>query len=504
MHATRSTLSNLVWLGACQRATIGLIMSPQISSRSLHSLLGPWNEGGNLPAYQALAERIRLLILDGRIPSESRLPAERELAVHLELSRSTITSAYARLREQGYLNSVQGSGSVATIPATRPIPTLAGLRDVLSPSILTFTEATLPAAPMVADAFQQVACSFAEHLETRGYEPTGLLALREAIADRYVERGVATHPDQIMVTSGALQAISLLGQALLARGDRVVVETPTYPHAMDALVAAGGRLVPVPVASGSGWDEDNLLNAFGRTGAPLAYLMPDFQNPTAESMSNELRQRIVDVAARHGALVISDETTAELDIDRPGSFAPMAAFGDVVSVGSASKVMWGGLRVGWVRASRSVIRRLVAVRARSDLGTPPFEQLVVAQLLRAMPELLESRREPLRQGRDFLRQCLEEALPEWRSPELHGGLTSWINLGRPISSELVLAARASGVVFAAGPRFGIDGAFERFLRLPTSYSPAETVRAVSALRTAWERVAARDPRAERDLEVELV
>lgn len=472
----------------------------QTTARSLEALLGDWKSEAN--TYDALADRIQLLILDGRLPAHTRLPAERELSARLGLSRSTIGAAYAKLRAAGHVDSVRGSGSIVRAPGfTRELPATAQLAG--SGATLNFTEAALPALPGVADAFRRAAEDIEPYLGGRGFDPIGVLALREELAAHYERRGLPTSPDEIIVTSGALSALNLLARALVARGDRVVIETPTYPHAADALVAAGGRLVPVAVSVGEGWDEEALDGAFARTAPALAYVMPDFQNPTGESMSVRLRQRLMDAARRAGTTVIADETTASLNIDRPEDFSPLAAYGDAILIGSAGKTLWGGLRIGWIRARTSILRRVIAARASSDLGTPLIDQLAAARLFAAAAADPSPRREQLRAGRDFLVDALEQAFPEWRVPRVQGGLCLWINLGRPASSQLVLAARANGVLLAAGPRFGIDGAFERFLRLPTGYSPAETRRTVEVLRLGWQSLGGRDV-GDRELIADLI
>jgi DNA-binding transcriptional MocR family regulator len=369
--------------------------------------------------------------------------------------------------------------------------------------MLNFTEAALPAVPGILEAAQAAAGDLAPHLAGRGFDPVGVAELRQVIAAHYERRGLPTSPDEIVVTTGALSAINLVARAMLARGDRVLVETPTYPHAADALASAGGRLVSASVGVRDGWDEEGFLAALSRTAPVLAYVMPDFQNPTGASMSTGFRQRFMDAAARAGTTVIADETTAELDIDRPGTYPPLAAFGDAILIGSAGKTLWGGLRIGWIRARRSVLRRIVGMRASTDLGTPILDQLVAARLLQTVAADASPRREQLRRGRDFLVERLETAFPEWDVPRIDGGLCVWVNLGRPVSSQLVLSARAAGVLLAAGPRFGLDGAFERFLRMPTGYSPEETVRAVDALEEAWRSLGARELQ-DRDLYADLV
>ncbi|HKH08292.1 MAG TPA: PLP-dependent aminotransferase family protein, partial [Agromyces sp.] len=326
--------------------------------------------------------------------------------------------------------------------------------------------------------------------------PIGTPALRAAIADRYTERGLPTSAEQIMVTIGAQHAIALLSRALVGRGDRAIIEAPTYPHAYEALRAAGARLVPVAVAphhAGSGsagafgdGDETGAMTLAIRHSNPVAaYLMPDFQNPTGRSLSVDARERVLDAAARQGTVVIADETTAELDIDRGASLLPLAAYGPAIMVGSVGKTVWGGVRVGWIRADRPLIRRLLAVRSPGDLGTPIIEQLLVTRLLEHMDDILDLRREQLRAGRDRLESLLAEAFPAWHVPHVDGGIVTWVGLGAPVSSQLALAARSHGLIIAAGPRFGIDGAFERFLRLPICYPAETTDAAVQALARAW-------------------
>ena len=458
-----------------------------VSARALDLLLDSWRGAGTTPAYEALADRIRLLILDGRIGMGIRLPAERDLAAQLGVSRTTVTAAYAELRERGYLSSVRGSGSVARQPhgaGVAPEPSAAGLLD--------FSKASLPALPELAAAAVAAAEQLPAYFGDSGFDLVGIPALRQALADRYTARGLPTGPDQIMVTLGAQHAIALLSRTLVARGDRALVETPSYPHAMEALKQAGARLVPVPVTTHDGWDAEALEQAIQRTSPSIGYLMPDFHNPTGRSMPAVLRERTLELANRHGTTLIADETMAELRIDETERMLPFAAYGradtQAILIGSANKVVWGGVRIGWIRADRSVIARLVRERSSGDLGTPALEQLVVTHLLNDYDSLLDSRRRQLRAGRDFVAAQLAEKLPDWEVPHVAGGLTTWVNLGAPVSSQLTLAARTEGLQIAAGPRFGIDGAFERFLRIPISYPEAETVRAVDALAAAWKNV----------------
>ncbi|GAA2235678.1 PLP-dependent aminotransferase family protein [Herbiconiux moechotypicola] len=472
----------------------------KIGTRAFVALLGDWRGRASGPSYLALFDRIRLLVLDGRIPTDTRLPAERDLAQALGVSRTMVSAAYRELRDAGYTRSIRGSGSVARLPGRAPVTGQEAPGDFID-----FSKATMPAYPGLFDATQAAMAGYAVELGGTGIDPFGSRILREAVAERYTARGLPTSVDQVMITIGAQHAIFLLARTLMSRGDRAVVELPSYPHAYEALRMAGARLVPVTVsARGSGaapeglhgWDAAGLAQAFARTSPALAYLMPDFHNPTGESMPEELRARLLHDAARQGSLVVADETTAELDIDRAGSFLPLAAYGDAatadsaVLIGSVGKTVWAGLRVGWIRATPAIIRKLAAARFAGDLGTPVLEQLVVAELLRDFDPVLRLRSAQLRAGRDELRGLLAEAFPEWQVPAVDGGLAVWANIGAPVSSQLALAARSHGLLITAGPRFGIDGAFERSLRVPIGYENPDLVRGVQALAAAWRTVSA--------------
>jgi len=247
------------------------------------------------------------------------------------------------------------------------------------------------------------------------------------------------------------------------------------------------------------------MQTLRRTSPTIAYLMPDFHNPTGATMPADQRVRVLEAAADEGTVVVADETMAELRIGGPlgagplggGSLGgghrassplPMAAYGPAVLIGSAGKSLWGGLRIGWIRAERPLVDRLVRARSAGDLGTPVLEQLIVADLLGDMEGILEARAGQLRRGRDRVVAGLRSAFPGWQVPSPAGGLTTWVALGAPVSSQLTFAARQQGLLLAAGPMFGVDGAFERFLRVPFSYPDDETDRALAALAAAWEGI----------------
>ena len=160
----------------------------------------------------------------------------------------------------------------------------------------------------------------------------------------------------------------------------------------------------------------------------------------------------------------------------------------IITVGSVGKSVWGGIRLGWIRADRDTIAELARARPPGDLGSPTLEQLVLLELLPRYDELVGERRAMLRQGEHLLRELLSTQLPEWNVPDVAGGLVFWVNIGRPVASELALLARAEGVQIGAGPRFSVDEAFERFVRLPFCYTEPLIRRAVDGLERAWQRL----------------
>ncbi|MFT4212527.1 MAG: PLP-dependent aminotransferase family protein [Microbacterium sp.] len=454
-----------------------------MTARQLATLLGDWR--GSAPAYRALADRIRLLVIDGRILPGTRLPSERELADRLDSSRTTIVAAYGRLREEGYLRSRRGSGSVVQLPPPRA--TAPGE----APELVNFSMATPPAVPGLPDYVARAVERLPAELWRSGVDYVGLPVLREAIARRYTERGLPTQPDQIVVTNGAQHAIGVIARALLAPGDRVLTETPTYPHAVEALRATGARMVGT-VVTGDGWDQDQLVDTLERVRPSLAYLIPDFHNPTGQSMPVDLRRRLIAAAARAGTVIIADETTAELDIDRgwaAGSLAGYATTQDereaVILLGSTGKTVWGGLRLGWMRAEARHLSRIIASRPSMDLGVPVLEQLIATEAIADMSVVLRHRTGHLRGGRDLLGRLLAERLPEWRVPPADGGLSFWVHLGAPVSSALALASRAQGLRISAGPVFSSDGSLERYIRVPFTAAPSELEAGVEALAAAW-------------------
>jgi DNA-binding transcriptional MocR family regulator len=453
-----------------------------ISARRLAELVGDLT-GDRPPRYAALAARVRLLVADGRVPLGVRLPAERELATALDVSRATVSAAYARLREDGWATARQGAGTFAALPAGPHRG--AWLPGPADGDEIDLSHAAPSAPPEVAAAFAAAAAELPRFLPGHGYHPAGLPELRARIAERYTARGLPTAPEQVLVTAGALHGVVLALTALLRPGQRLLVEQPTYPNALEAARSLGARLLPVALDAEDPGDFVATAGRALRTVRPTAaYLMPDHQNPTGALLDAAGRLRLGRELARAGTTAVIDESLAELGLDGPAP-PPFAAVAPrALSVGSLSKVVWGGLRIGWVRADADVVRRLVAVAARSTMSGPVVEQLAACRLLDGLDASLEATRALLRERRAVLQEELRTHLPDWRTSSPAGGLVLWCTLPGPRSSALVVEAERLGLRLAPGPLFGTGPALEDRLRLPYTRPPEVLRRGVQLLARA--------------------
>ena len=438
------------------------------------------------PAFAGLASALARLIADGRLPLGLRLPSERDLADALGLSRTTVTRAYATLREAGYAVARQGAGTWTQVPggAARgrdrsllPLPDQA--------SVLDLTCAAPAAVPGLASAYAEAVRELPSYLTGHGYFPLGLPELRAVIAAGYTARGVATDPEQILVTAGAIGAIAATAQALIGSGDRALVESPVYPNAVATLRRSGARVVTAPVDP-DGWDLAAMTATLRQTHPRVAYLIPDFQNPTGLLMPDDQRNRLAHALAATRTTAVVDESHAALQLGDGPAPLPFAAHSPTaISIGGSSKAFWGGLRVGWLRVPVPLIPRLTEARLWLDLGAPILEQLVLTRLLTGSDADAGAQRARLRSHRDALAAALRDRLPDWRFRLPEGGLSLWVELPRPAAAALAAGAERQGLVITPGSVFAPEGGLASFVRLPYGRPPEELRAAVEVLRNVW-------------------
>ncbi|MEU9554881.1 PLP-dependent aminotransferase family protein [Streptomyces fumanus] len=367
---------------------------------------------------------------------------------------------------------------VSAPAAGAPLPALAArarsiggspVRDILAvtarPEVINFAGG-LPAPELfdadgVAAAYQAVlttAPGRALQYSTTEGEP----ALRAALADRTTARGLPTAPDDLLVTTGSQQALSLLTTALLEPGDTVLVEDPCYLAALQVFGFAGARVLPVP-GDAHGPDPEALEDLVARERPKLLYTVPTFQNPTGRTMPAERRAAVAEVAARRGLWIIEDDPYGELRFEGervPWIAAHEAARDRTVLLGSFSKVMAPGLRLGWLRAPEHLRRACAVAKQAADLHTPTVNQLAAARYLADRDLDAHVRRVAAAYGqrRDAMLAGLADALPEgseWNRPE--GGMFLWARLPEGYDTAALLpgvvrhdVAYVPGAPFYAG------------------------------------------------------
>jgi len=461
-------------------------MNGSISASRVATLVGDFDRS---PAYAGLASALRLLIGDGRVLLGTRLPSERELTETLGVSRTTVTRAYADLRESGYAEARRGAGTFTRVPGGRrrahdnALLPYAGDEDAIDLNC-----AASSAPPGVAAAYADAVAELPAHLGGHGYFPAGLPQLQAAIAATYDARGLPTMPEQIMVTPGALSATSIVAQAFTSTGDRAMVESPVYPNATLAIRHSGARIIASPVDP-DGWDLDAVEATLRQTHPKLAYLIPDFQNPTGNLMSDAERATYASRLRKTRTVAVVDEAHHWLALDGQEMPRPFASYAtDAITIGSASKSFWGGLRLGWLRAGDEQMAALTRARVGLDLGAPVLEQLVLARLLADPEQILVGHRARLREQRDHLVAAMRRHLPDWRIRVPTGGLALWCELPDPGATSVVAEAERRGVILAPGPLFAAEGGLDRFVRIPWTLPGDQLEEAVVRLASAWTAV----------------
>src|SRR3990172_322043 len=320
---------------------------------------------------------------------------------------------------------------------------------------------------------------------TEGFQP-----LREMIARHSVRYGLEITEENVLITSGSQQALDLLGRIFINRGDHILVENPTYLGAIQAWNAVGAEFVPVAMDN-DGMVTDALEDAM-RTGPKFIYILPNFQNPTGVTLSLERRQRLVEIADRHGVPIVEDDpygqlryegehlpTVSRLDGEQRSDGDPCYR-GNVIYLSTFSKTLSPGLRLAWVVAPPGVIRKLVQAKQGADLHTATFNQMIAFEVARGgfLDRHVRLIREVYRERRNVMLQAMEDNFPkavQWTRPQ--GGLFLWATLPEGMKSAHVLQdAVAEKAAFVPGSPFFSKGGGENTMRLNFSNAPPAKIR----------------------------
>jgi GntR family transcriptional regulator/MocR family aminotransferase len=484
----------------------------------------------DVPLARQIQGQIERLIREGWLAPGVKLPATRELAQALGVNRTTVALAYEELVASGQARAHVGQGTfVAASPAGEarsappaPAPARVPLdwsrlfsrrthiagsgaerRSALpggTRPLVSFAEGTPDSGLFPIDAFRRVLNQVvrAEGATLLQYQPggDGYPPLRAYLATYLLRFGVEARAEEILVVNGSQQGFDLIARTFVDPGDVVAMEQPTYPRAIDVFRAAGAQLVPVP------WDREGpsagaLGQVLERHRPKLFYCQPTAHNPTGRTMTPEAARRVLDVAARHHVPIVEDGFDGSLYYGdrRPLPLRALDRDGLVLYIGTFSKVLFPGLRLGWLVAPPPVVARLLAAKQLADLGTSPLIQAAVHRFCER--RLLD--RHIARIGREYDRRraALIEALgrhmPEgvsWTEPR--GGFSLLLTLPAGCDAAALLPrALRRGVGFTPGARFFLDGSGEGTVRLSFSSVPArridDGVRRLAEAITDWRR-----------------
>jgi len=476
-----------------------------ISEGELADKLGHWSTGGG-PLYSALADGLEAMISAGNLAPGARLPAERRLADALAVSRGTVVAAYDRLRDDDLVRTRHGSGTVVLdghspihSPREAQVATLLRRNQLLQGMLMDLgTDGIdlrgaywvgLDDLPESAFQLDRDTLDATGH----GYYPAGLPSLRQALSTYLTDTfGLPTRHGEVIVTTGAQQGISLIANLLLAPGDEVLVEELTYPTALDDFMTSGARIRWAPIRD-RGADVSAFVAAIRRHRPRLAYVIPSVQNPTGWTMPDHARRLLVDAARESETILIDDTSLAETAFD--GAIAaPLHRFdadAPVLTVGSLSKLFWGGLRLGYVRGDEATLARLARLKASTDIGTPVASQVIASRLLPQADEIRENRRLERRHRYEVLTGVLRERIPEWTWAEPDGGLCLWTHMSRGDAAAFVPVAARHGVGIAPGAVSSTSEAHSDYLRLPFGHRPDVLTEAAHRLGDAWAEYTAR-------------
>lgn len=431
------------------------------------------------PIYRQLIRQIRAHIDRGLLPAGARLPASRDLARQLGISRISVVNAYSDLRGSGLLSAQAGRGTfVAREPeawqTSRPSEAPrqsayrrgSSIREMMrlarKPGIINFGHGAPPKEFFPVQHMQDAINYVIERdgADALAYEvPEGYLPLRVAVRNYVRAIGIQCRHDDVLITGGAQQAIDLVLQSLMSDGETLVTASPTYLGIMDIAGARRVRIQGIPIDE-AGIRIDVLSQVLENQRPRLIYVMPSFQNPTGHLMPMYRRRQLIRLAEQHGIPILEDEVYREFSFDGD-ALPPLKALdesGVVIHANAFTKMLLPGMRIGYLIAAGPYYERLVRVKQAADISTSGLNQRTIHLLLERgiLAKQLERNRMALRRRRDAALTAAERHLPPgstWYSPQ--GGLYLWVELPAdgPSAVETFISAIQHDVAFAIGSMF---------------------------------------------------
>jgi len=449
-----------------------------------------------VPLYIQIKEYIKEKIETGEWTLGTKIPPQRTLAQAFGVNRSTIVAAMEELIADGLLKGKRGSGtkiinnSWSLMTSTPPpdwnsyvqagsyYPNLPTIQEInkaeFDSNIIRLGTGELSPDLFPREMMKQVFEKLTGHIDSLGYEePKGLLFLREQLS-RYLKTiGIEASPSSILIVSGALQALQLISIGLLRRGATIFLEKPSYLYSLHVFQSADMRLFGLPLDE-HGIQANKISEQKKRQNASLLYTIPSFHNPTGILMSEERRRKLIDVCEKERLPIIEDDVYRELWLDSPPP-PPLKAIdknGLVLYLGSMSKTLSPGLRIGWIVGPKPVIERLADIKMQTDYGSSSLSQWAVAEWLASglYHQHLEEVRKELKVRREIMIGSLQRYFSDiatWTVPR--GGFYIWLRILPSISiRELFEKALEHGLLLNPGNVYDKHAA--QYLRLSYSYA----------------------------------
>ncbi|MEI7026781.1 aminotransferase-like domain-containing protein [Paenibacillus sp. y28] len=434
------------------------------------------------PLYQQISEQMERRMLYGEFPPGSFLPSERRLADLIGVNRSTVVQAYAELRAKGIVESTTGSGTMVSKQAWGPadglspnwrnyveggtfapnLPLIRRIREVLrvKAPVIDFASGELSPDLFPNAAVKQL-LKQAPFEATLGYDdPQGYLPLRQSLVPFLEQRlNIRTTESSILITSGSQQSLYLITQCLLAPGDAVAIEDPSYAYSLPMFQSAGLRLFPLPVQE-DGIQPEDIISLFRQHRIRMLFLNPNFQNPTGSILHPSRRAQLLRIAAELGIPLVEDDPFSLTSFygELPQSLKSIDTHGSVLYVGSLSKIAASGFRIGWLIAPQSVVGRLADARQQMDFGLSVIPQWLANEFISSslFDEHIGLLRQSLAAKQREMMACLRRELgDEVQFVPAHGGLNLWCKLHSAVDDfKLLEECIKRGVVFMPGTVFG--------------------------------------------------
>jgi len=472
----------------------------------------PLDRQSTVPLYQQIESHLRQGILSGSLAADTRLPASRQLAHDLGVNRITVENAYAELETEGLIYSRMGSGTYV-LPANPLLPLPKdgpGAPWPLWQQSVEFQTKTAKRKPSeeiskkasqyphpisfasgIGDAHLFPAEDFRKVLQTvmrrdgitaLDYgEPNGHAPLRETITHILASQGLQTRSDNVLITAGSQQALSLVSQLLLKPGDVILVESPTYSGALDLFRALNFEVVGIPI-DGQGMQVEALEKSLQQHHPKLIYTIPNFHNPTGTCLSTARRRQLIILADRYNIPILEDDFVGDLRYEgrTQPALKALDPGGRVIYVSTFSKILMPGLRVGFLVAEGPIYNALVNFKRVNDLATSTLVQRALEAYVTVGRYQSHLRRscQIFRKRRDVMLSAIQHYLPaEVRLEPPQGGLFIWLQLPEKLSSEkLLLLAWEEGMTFSPGNGFFPDAFGGRdWLRLNFVAQPPDQI-----------------------------